>query len=74
MDPLGNIIEGSPETEITQKIDQHFELDPQILKDNKKHDKKVPLIKRFFTEDNSNGLRRTSSFMLRSRNEPQPSD
>ena len=69
MDPLGNIIEGIPEEEIHQKIDQHFEIDSQILGNSKKHGQKVPLIKRFFTEDNSNSLRRTSSFMLRSRNE-----
>ena len=69
MDPLGNIIEGITEDEIPQVIDQHFKIDPQILRDTKKHDQKVPLIKRFFNEDNSNSLRRTSSFMLRSRNE-----
>ena len=69
MDPLGNITEGIQEDEISRNMDQHFEIDPQILNDNRKHEQKMPLIKRFFNEDKSNSLRRTSSFMLRSRKE-----
>ena len=69
MDPLGNITEGIQEDEISRNMDQHFDVDPQILNDNRKNDQKIPLIKRFFNEGKSNNLRRTSSFMLRSRKE-----
>ena len=69
MDPLGNITERISEEEILETPDHKYDFDPRMLPDNNENAKNVPLIKKLFRDDRSNNLRRTSSFMLRSRTE-----
>ena len=71
MNPLGNIDEQITEDNILDGIEgREFVTESQITQseDNVCH-QKIPLMKILFNQSKTENLRRTSSFMLRSKND-----
>ena len=69
MDPTGNSIERVPAGDTLQLTDHNCDVYPQVGVDKKTVNRNVPLIKKILNADGSSTLRRTSSFMLRSKTE-----
>ena len=71
MNPLGNIDEQITEDNILDGIEGHeFVTESQITRnENNVCHQKIPLMKILFNQSKTENLRRTSSFMLRSKND-----
>ena len=71
MNPLGNIDEQTTEDNILDGIEgREFVTESQITQsENDVCHKKIPLMKILFNQSKAENLRRTSSFMLRSKND-----
>ena len=71
MNPLGNIDEQTTEDNILDGIEgREFVTESQIThSENNVSHQKIPLMKILFNQSKTENLRRTSSFMLRSKNE-----
>ena len=71
MNPLGNIDEKTSEDNILDGIEgREFVTESQITQnENNVRSQKIPLIKILFNQSKAENLRRTSSFMLRSKND-----
>ena len=70
MNPLGNIDEQTTEDNILDGIEgREFVTESQITQtENNGCHQKIPLVKILFNQSKAENLRRTSSFMLRSKN------
>jgi len=71
MNPLGNIDEQTTEDNILDGIEgREFVTESQITQtENNGCHQKIPLVKILFNQSKAENLRRTSSFMLRSKND-----
>ena len=71
MNPLGNIDEQTTEDNILDGIEgREFLTESQITQtENNGCHQKIPLVKILFNQSKAENLRRTSSFMLRSKND-----
>ena len=71
MNPLGNIDEQTTEDNILDGIEgREFVTESQITQgENNLCHQKIPLMKILFNQSKTENLRRTSSFMLRSKND-----
>ena len=71
MNPLGNIDEQITEDNILEGIEgREFVTESQMTQsENNGCNQKIPLMKIIFNQSKTENLRRTSSFMLRSKND-----
>ena len=69
MHPGGSVIQRVSDEDTLQQADHHREFHPEVNGDKKTAFQKFPLIKKIFRVDGNSTLRRTSSFMLRTKTE-----